>query len=132
MSDRTYRLILGALLLISLYFDLNYLMYALIAILFLEGVTNWRIPLLVRKLRGDSAAAPETDKNLAPIQSNYRFNIEAERVWRLIVSLMLLVTYVLFYAQLWFFPWFMGFAIFGAGASGVCPALIGVKWIGCR
>jgi hypothetical protein len=128
MSDRTYRLILGILLLVSLYFDISYLMYFLIGMLFFEGITNLRTPLLLRKRQGVSSA----DSNLAPFHHNCRFSFEAERAWRLIVGLMLFITYVLFYDVLWFFPWFMGFAIFGAGASGVCPVLIGVKWAGCR
>ncbi len=128
MSDRTYRLIFGGLMLVSLYFEISYLMYSLIGILFFEGVTNLRVPLLLNKLQGASME----DSQLAPIQLNGRFSFEAERAWRLIVGLMLLITYVLYYDLLWFFPWFMGFAIFGAGASGVCPVLIGVKWAGCR
>jgi hypothetical protein len=128
MSDRTYRLIFGGLMLVSLYFEISTLMYFLIGILFFEGVTNLRVPLVLNKLQGASVA----DSHLAPIEHNCRFDFEAERAWRLIVSLMLLITYVLFYDMLWFFPWFMGFAIFGAGASGVCPVLIGVKWAGGR
>lgn len=128
MSDRTYRLIFGALLLVSLYFEINYLIYFLIGMLFFEGITNFRVPLMMQKLQGKAVI----DSNLAPIQRSTRFNIEAERAWRLIVGMMLLVTYVYFYDTLWFFPWFMGFAIFGAGVSGVCPVLIGVKWAGCR
>jgi hypothetical protein len=116
----------------SLYFELNYLMYSLIAILFLEGITNWRIPLLVQKIRGTSSAIDESNDNLAPLQHDYRFSFEAERAWRLVVASMLLITFVLFYHALWFFPWFMGFAIFGAGASGVCPVLFGIKWLGCK
>lgn len=121
MSDRTYRLVLGTLLLASLYFEIRYLMYFLIAMLFFEGATNLRLPSLLRRLQGEP-----------PIQQVARSGFEAERAWRLIVGLMLLITYVLFYETLWFFPWFMGFAIFGAGASGVCPVLIGAKWAGCR
>ena len=128
MSDRVYRLILGTLLLVSLYFESSRLMYFLIGMLFFEGATSLRVPLLLRKQHGESVA----DSNLAPIQRKIRFNFEAERAWRLFVGLMLLTTYVLFYEKMWFFPWFMGFAIFGAGASGVCPGLIGLKWAGCR
>src|SRR5512139_3697323 len=127
MSDRAYRLILGTLLLVSLYFEIGYLMHFLIGLLFFEGATNLRMPFLLRKLQRESAA----DSNPPPVQLKTRFNLEAERAWRLIVGLMLLITYVLFYDKMWFFPWFMGFAIFGAGASGVCPVLIGVKWAGC-
>lgn len=132
MNNRTYRLLLGALILISLYFELGYLMYSLIIIMILEGLTNWRIPLLIQKIRGTSSASADTDYTPAPIRSHSRFNIEAERVWRLVVALMLLITYGLFYKQLWFFPWFMGFTIFGAGASSVCPVLIGIKWVGYK
>jgi hypothetical protein len=125
VSDRTYRLLLGTLLLVSLYFEIGYLMYFLIGMLFFEGVTNWRLPLLLRRLQGKPEAS-------AGERRASRFDFEAERAWRLIVGLMLVVTYVGFYDKMWFFPWFMGFAIFGAGASGVCPVLIGVKWAGCR
>lgn len=128
MSDRTYRLLLGALLLVVLYFDITYLMYAIIGLVLFEGATNLRLPLLLNRLHGESAA----DSNLAPIRHGSRFDFEAERAWRLIVGLMLVLTYVLFYEQLWFFPWFMGFATFGAGASGVCPMLTAVRWAGCR
>jgi len=128
MSDRTYRLILGTLLLISLYFDIGYLMVFLIGMLFFEGATNLRLPLLLRKRQGGSAA----DSAPAPDQAKTRFGFEAERAWRLVVGLLLAITYLGFYDTLWFFPWFMGFAIFGAGVSGVCPGLITIKWTGCR
>lgn len=128
MSDRTYRLILGTFLLVSLYFEISYLMAFLIGMLFFEGVTNLRLPLLLRKLQGK----PEADSALEPAPQKTRFDFEAERAWRLIVGLMLAITYLGFYDTLWFFPWFMGFAIFGAGASGVCPGLISVKWAGFR
>jgi len=128
MSDRIYRLILGTLLLVSLYFEVGYLMVFLIGMLFFEGVTNLRLPLLLRKLQGK----PEANRALEPGQQKTRFDFEAERAWRLIVGLMLAITYLGFYDTLWFFPWFMGFAIFGAGASGVCPGLISVKWAGFR
>ena len=131
MSDRTFRLIFGALLLLALYFDLNYLMYSLIVILLLEGITNWRIPLIIQKIRGIGTTDESSDK-LAPIRHEYRFNFEAERAWRLLSATMLVITYVLFNDLLWFFPWFMGFALFGAGASGVCPMLTGIRKIGCR
>jgi hypothetical protein len=45
---------------------------------------------------------------------------------------MLIVTVYVFSESLWFFPWFMGFAIFGAGLSGVCPVLISLKLLGFR
>ncbi|MCW8930568.1 MAG: hypothetical protein OQL19_10050 [Gammaproteobacteria bacterium] len=150
MSNRTYRLIVGALLLVFLYFDLNFGIYALIVALFIEGFSNFLIPDIINRIRyvdGQSG----NDENLAPIQNKSRFSFSAERAWRLVVALMLLIAFVLFNSDLsnyfqilpldfieqfsyinWFFPWFMGFAIFGAGISGVCPVLITVKWIGFK
>lgn len=150
MSNRTYRLVVGAFLLFFLYFDLNLGIYALIMVLCLEGISNRLIPDIINRRRyGDSLSG--NDENLAPIQNKSRFSFSAERAWRLIVALMLLLTFVLFnayfsdYFQLlpaqfmeqfsyinWFFPWFLGFAIFGAGISGVCPVLITVKWFGFK
>ncbi|MCP3852611.1 MAG: hypothetical protein GY694_20645 [Gammaproteobacteria bacterium] len=150
MSNRTYRLLVGALLLIFLYFDLNMGIYVMIAVLFLEGLFNFLIPDIVNKIRYTEGES-ENDENLAPIQNKSRFSFSAERAWRLVVALMLLIAFVLFNASLsnylnllhldiieqfsyinWFFPWFMGFAIFGAGISGVCPVLIAVKWLGFK
>ncbi len=126
MTDRMYRLIYGSVMLIALYFAINYLIYFLIALMIFEGVTNWRIPLLINKLRGTS---PKTDINS---NSNCRIPVEAERVWRLMIGITFLLTYVFFAEPLWFVPWFLAFVIFGAGASDVCPGLIAMKKVGCK
>ena len=146
MSNRTYRLLMGALLLVFLYFDLDMGIYALMAIMFFEGVSNMLVPDVINHvLYADGSTAK--DENLAPLQRKFRFSFSAERAWRLVVGLMLFITYVLFnenYQLLpshlitdfsyinWFFPWFMGFAIFGAGISGMCPVLLAVKWVGFK
>ncbi len=155
MTDRTYRALLGGLLLIALSFDLNLLMYVLIATLLIEGVTNWRIPLLVNKLRRtvpnmDTASqytnwrTPELIHKLRRNHSNgtenkhalghrsYRFEFEAERAWRLLIGSLLGLSFIFFYQVLWFIPWFMGFAIVGAGASGICPMEFSLKRLGFR
>ncbi len=126
MTDRLYRLIYGSVMLIALYFSINNLVYFLTGLMILEGITNWRIPLLVNKLLGIS---PKTDVNAA---SNCKISLEAERIWRLMVGLAFLLTYVFFPEQLWFVPWFLAFVIFGAGASDVCPGLIAMKKVGCK
>ena len=126
MSDRLYRLIYGISLLAALYFNLAYLAYFLIATMVMEGITNWRVPILVGKLR----RIPENrDLNAG---SNCRFDVEAERVWRLAIGLTLLAAYVFLHDALWFVPWFLAFVIFAAGASDVCPGLIAIKKAGCK
>jgi hypothetical protein len=37
---------------------------------------------------------------------------------------------VLFYDKLWVLAWFVGFAVTGAGLSGVCPVLMLLRAIG--
>ena len=130
MSDRTYRTLMGLALLVVLYFDLNFVMYVIIGILFIEGITNIRVPILVALIRSNvlKQSYEYTDSGLV---EKAKFNIESERLWRIIVAAFLCVGYFLVEA-LWFFPWFMGFAIFGAGLSGVCPVLLAVRWFGFK
>jgi len=128
MTDRLYRTLLGGLILILQYFDLRQAMTALVILLLFEGVTNLRLPIMVnRLLRIDPARLPEPPPN-----PRARWGMEAERMWRLVVGGMLLVGAVLYPDVLWFLPWFMGFAILGAGLSGVCPVLFAIRALGFR
>jgi hypothetical protein len=124
MNDRIYRLVLGLSLLICLYFDLRQALIVIIALELFEGLTNLRIPLLVGRMGAGPAASPA----LRPA----RVPFDAERAWRLTVALCLVLSFLIFPEQLWWFAWFMGFAIFGAGLSGVCPMLIILQFIGFR
>ena len=127
MTDRNYRLLFGLAILVVLYFDLTYVMYGLIGLILTEGVTNWRIPLLVSRFTQQPGA------HALPMESfDFKWPLHGERAWRLVVGFMLLLTAVLFNEIAWFLPWFMGFAIFGAGVSGVCPVLLGLRFAGCR
>ena len=134
MSDRTYRLILGTLLLAFLYFDLHDLMLALISVLFIEGLTNLRVSRVISSLRARTGrySDPVTYVSLQPRARMPRFTFEAERAWRLTIGSVLLASYVLFPQQLWFLPWFVGFTVIGAGVSGICPALISLKLAGFK
>lgn len=132
MTERQFRLFIGTCILAALYFDLRNLMIGLIAILMFEGLTNWRVPLLISRLRYGSSAVQSTDKVFWPIHALCTISFDAERAWRFTVAILLALTYLMYYQQVWFMPWFMGFAIFGAGLSGVCPMLISLKLIGFR
>ena len=130
MTDRTYRLLYGAALLLGLYFDLDPLLYGLVGMAALEGVTNLRLPKLVTFLRyGANYSLHETTADFGFVP---RFNFEAERAWRVLVASLLALSLVVFPDRLWFLPWFMGFAILGAGVSGVCPMYLGLRWIGLK
>jgi hypothetical protein len=130
MSDRTYRTMMGFALLVVLYFELNYALYGIIALLFFEGLTNLRLPKLVGLVRHDLLKQDYVYVDMAYDESA-KLNIDSERVWRIVVGSFLFIGYGLVDA-LWFFPWFMGFAIFGAGLSGVCPVLLAIRWLGFK
>ena len=129
MTERTLRIIIGLLILVALYFELPELMIGLIVFMLFEGITNWRLPILLRKLQGEGNF--QLSQFSDPEQKS-KFSIEAERVMRFAAAALLVITYFIFNEQLWFFPWFMGFAFLGAGISGVCPMLIGFKSLGFR
>ena len=130
MSDRTYRAFMGFSLLIVLYFELNYAMYGIIGLLLFEGLTNLRVPVLIGLIRKNLLNQEYVYTDLYLVE-NPRFNIDSERIWRITVGSSLFIGYFWIDA-LWFFPWFMGFAIFGAGLSGVCPVLLAIRWLGFR
>lgn len=132
MTERFFRLIVGALLLLLLYYDLHSAIAVLIGLLFLEGVSNIRIPTLVTRLRSQGRTEFPDSSELILDACKPRIPFDAERAWRISVALMLIISVFVFKEPLWFFPWFMGFAIFGAGLSGVCPVLISLKLVGFR
>lgn len=127
MTERTFRIVLGAVLLLMLYFEWPMVVYVYIGVLLFEGVTNWRIPLLLNRLSGNRKAAADSGA-----KTRARFNFEAERALRLVIVAFLILSYVLFPKELWFFPWFIGFALVGAGLSGICPMVLSLRWIGFR
>ncbi|MEA3413439.1 MAG: hypothetical protein U9R74_18165 [Pseudomonadota bacterium] len=143
MSDSLYRLIFGVVLLVCLYMDWYAGIYVLIAMSLFEGLTNWRVPRIVNRILYKQDSPPNT----VCATGTYRFEFDAERAWRLVVGVMLFVGFVLLnpaYALLpsssqqsveflsWFLPWFMGFAILGAGLSGLCPLLMVIRALGFK
>ena len=127
MNERVFRLILGSVLLLLLYLQQEQFMYAYIGVLLFEGLTNWRVPKIVSRLRfGPEWHSRFVDKECAKIP------FDAERMLRLIVALMLVVSYVLYQEQLWFFPWFIGFMLLMAGVTNICPMVMSLRWLGFR
>jgi hypothetical protein len=131
MSERMYMLVVGIYILVSLYVEIDYLIYGLAVLLMLEGISNIRLTTWVQHARHVTLKPGVVMLGLPS-----RFNLEAIRVWRIIVALVLFTSYAMIhefsYDMLWFFPWFMGFAIIGAGASGICPGLLALRWVGFR
>jgi hypothetical protein len=126
MSERTYRLILGISLLLILFIKVDVLIYGYMALLLFEGVTNYRVPILVNMVRFGKSA------RYSPQQGAYKIDFEAERVARLLVFVMLLITFVVLKDAAWFFPWFLGFMLALAGITNLCPMIISLRWIGFK
>ena len=127
MTERTYLMITGLALLLFLYLELDYMVYAFISMLVIEGVTNWRLPKIIDLMRyGKNTEL--TSNN----QSNSKINFEAERALRLVVAVILVATYIFFPNQAWFLPWFVGVMLTFAGISRFCPMVLALKWIGLK
>jgi hypothetical protein len=130
VQERSFRLALGIALLAGLYFDLHAVLRGVLALLVFEGVTNWRMPCVLARIAGQAA------DRCAPLESPFRplfaIPFEAERLLRLVVAGLLAVSLFAWPRALWFVPWFVGFALIGAGLSGICPLVLGLKKFGFR
>ena len=129
MTERTYLILTGIALLLFLYLELDYMVYALIGMLILEGLTNWRLPLIINFIRRISKPEPTPDIDT---KSNTKLNFDAERALRLVVACMLILTYITFPNQAWFLPWFIGVMLTFAGISRFCPMVLALKWVGFK
>ena len=131
MSERLFLFITGAYILVGLYFEINMMIYLLSLLLLLEGVTGFRLTTISQQLMRKTMPS-----GLTTFQTQQRFSFDAFRAWRILVAIMLGGSVLLLHEQnievVWFIPWFMGFAIMGAGASGVCPMILFIRWIGFR
>lgn len=131
MSERLFLFIVGAYILTGLYFEIDVMIYSLSVLLLLEGLTNIRITTLSQSLMRQAVPA-----GLTVFQTSQHFNFDAFRAWRIMVAVMLGGSFLLLKEHnievVWFFPWFMGFAIMGAGASGVCPMILFIRWAGFK
>ena len=127
MSERVFRLIQGLYLLVVLYFDWQLALYVYLGIIAFEGITNWRIPVLVNKACYAGASASPV---VSPEDKKYAF--EAERLMRLTVLLLLALTVIAFPEAGWFFPWFIGAMLLMAGISNICPMVMFFRSLGFR
>jgi hypothetical protein len=128
MTERAYRAILGAVLLGLLALKWEAAIYAYIGLLIFEGISNLRIPTLVSRLRFGAQYDP--DSQATPGCGKIRF--DAERALRLIFASFLILSYVLFNRELWFFPWFVGAMLLNAGITNICPMVMALRWSGFR
>ncbi|OGW53796.1 MAG: hypothetical protein A2Z46_09535 [Nitrospirae bacterium RBG_19FT_COMBO_55_12] len=128
MSERTFRLILGGTLLLLLFWERLDVLYVYIGIVAFEGLTNLRIPVLISRLRYGRAYLDPAEC----VVGTHKYDFDAERVLRLVIVVFLVVSLFVFPKSLWFFPWFVGFALFMAGITGICPMAMLIKKLGFK
>lgn len=128
MTERAYRFVLGLSMISFLLLQWDYAIYGLLAVLLFEGVTNFRIPILVSQLRYSGREFQVTDSE----NEDCAINFEAERFLRLAVSTFVILGFVAFRKELWFFPWFVGLNLLLAGITGICPMIMLFRKVGLR
>jgi len=128
MSERNFRFLIGCWLVAAQLLGWSQAVLGLALLILAEGVTNWRVPVLVSRVLGRPAPATCEDR---PWGRRPLVPFEAERALRLIVASLLLCA-LGFPDLLWWLPWFVGFAMVGAGLSGICPMVLGLRWLGLQ
>jgi hypothetical protein len=88
-------------------------------------VTNLRLTWVL-------AGMPRAGGNSAGALALPEPGLDAERVLRLIIAGLLAAGHLAWPGTLWFLPWFVGFALAGAGLSGLCPMVLMLRGLGLR
>ncbi|WP_455217510.1 YgaP-like transmembrane domain [Kaarinaea lacus] len=130
MTEHTYRLVMGILLLIILYTDTNVFSYTIIGIIMFEGLTNLRLNLLVTRLRNKFGAnLTEMD---GPPRESYRVNFEAERAQRIVVAVSFAALFFYSPDELWMINWMFAFGMLISGIVMFCPIIALFKAVGFK
>ncbi len=128
MTEPRYRILFALILLISLYYHWQFLIYLQILVLIIEAYTNRFIAE-----RYDSWRQQTTVKRQIEVtQHTIRIDFEADRITRFAIAVLLLISVGLFPQALWFLPWFIGFNIALAGLFNYCPTTMLFQKLGLR
>ncbi len=128
MSERFFRIILGSSLLLFLFLGSRELVLGFIGLLLFEGITNWRIPILVSRLRYGA----DFQQAVQACGGKPLLNFEAERALRLVAAALLIISYLIIGETVWFFPWFIGVMLLIAGLTNICPMVMTLRVVGFR
>lgn len=129
MSERAFRLVMGILLLILIYIDYMPFFYLYILVLLFEGITNWRVPILVNRARyGRDYPANQPE----PVTNGARYDFEAERAMRLLFAVVMVISIFVLPRDLWFINWIIGAFLTLAGLVNFCPVVVSFRHLGLR
>ena len=139
MTERTFRIFLGAGLFILLYSSAisgrTDLILFYIGLLVFEGITNWRLPGLLTKIKNKiSYSTPSLGKQYLPGEIAHHFSIpfEAERAMRLVVAILLVFPLFVSADIMWIVPWFVASMLLLAGVTNICPMVMFFRWLGFK
>jgi hypothetical protein len=130
MSEHTYRLLVGSLLLTLLYTEFYIVAYVVVAMTLVEGLTNQRLNLVVTRLR----KKPGTDVSAYdnPPRGKSRIAFDAERAQRLFIAVTFTTLFFAAPKELWILNWFFAFGMLISGIVMFCPVIAFFRAIGFR
>jgi uncharacterized membrane protein len=134
MTERVYRMVLGGMLwlalVLSAYLETTAPMYIVIALLFFEGITNWRVPVIITRIKYGERYKEYLE---APACATRWFGtFDAERMLRFIVAFLLLFSLHIATDITWFMPWLFAAMLILAGITNICPMVMLLRWAGLR
>jgi len=134
MNERAYRLVLGGMLwlalVLSAYYETLAPVYFVVIFLLFEGITNWRVPVIVARIKYGENYKEYLE---APACLTKWFGaFEAERMLRLIVALLVLMSTHIAIDLIWFVPWLLAGMLILAGITNICPMVMLLRWAGLR
>ena len=131
MSERVYICIVGLILLVSLYFEQQAIIYGLSAWLLLESLVDVRLLKLVQKARKTTLPT-----DIRAPENPHRFEFHAIRAWHILFALLLFASYTLVHGYgiepLWPVPWVLALAATAAGITNICPLYVLLVYAGFR
>lgn len=134
MSERVFRLILGAMLFIALtlsvLLETEMPVYIVLVMIGFEAVTNLRIPIIVTRLRYGKRY--KEFLKTPPPRNRFLGKVEAERFLRLAVIFFVCVPFFIPVVYIEFVPWFVATALTLAGVTNICPMVMFLRFAGMR
>lgn len=139
MTERMFRIFLGAGLFVLLYISAmsgrTDLILFYIGLLLFEGITNWRLPILLTRLKNKMSPARShysQTKDSAENFAHFSIPFEAERAMRLVAALILVVPLFFNADIIWIIPWFVASMLLLAGVTNICPMVMFFRWLGFK
>ena len=130
MSEHTYRLVIGSLMLLMLYTGYYIVAYVIIAMTLIEGLTNQRLNLVVTSIRRKLGSnMSEFDK---PPREDFRISFDSERAQRLFIAITFTLIFFAAPEELWILNWFFAFGMLISGIVMFCPVIALFRVIGFR